>query len=77
MQIRVLFFGALKDMAGGAEYRLHVAEGACLRNVFEHYAGLFPRMASMAGSIVMARNQAFAPPDEAVADGDEVASFRP
>ncbi len=77
MQIRVLFFGPLKEVAGGPEHHLEMAEGACLQSVFENYAARFPRMRQMAGSIVMARNQAFAAPDTALADGDEVAFLPP
>ena len=77
MHIRVLFFGPLKEVAGGAEHRLDVAEDARLQSVFNHYADRFPRMRQMAGSIVMARNHAFAPPDTPLADGDEVAFLPP
>lgn len=77
MQIRVLFFGPLKGLAGGAEQRLEVGEGARLQSVFDHYAERLPRMRQMAGSIVMARNRAFAAPDTVLADGDEVAFLPP
>ncbi len=77
MQIRVLFFGPLKEVAGGAEQCLEIAEGARLQSVFDHYAERLPRMRQMAPSIVMARNRAFAAPDAALADGDEVAFLPP
>ncbi len=77
MRVRVLFFGMLKDMAGAAEERLDVADGATLGAVFEHYAARHPRIREMAGSIVLARNQEFAPPTAPVADGDEIAFLPP
>lgn len=77
MHIRVLFFGLLKEVAGGAEHCLELEEGARLASVFDHYAGRFPRLRQMAGSVVMARNQVFAPPDTPLADGDEVAFLPP
>lgn len=77
MRVRVLFFGLLKEVAGAAEERLEVADGATLGAVFEHYAARHPRMREMAGSIVLARNQEFASPDSPVADGDEVAFLPP
>lgn len=77
MKIKVLFFGLLKDLRGGSEDTLELPEGAVVRAVFDHYAGLLPRLGEMAGSIVMARNQEFAPPGEALADGDEVAFLPP
>jgi molybdopterin synthase catalytic subunit len=77
MRIRVLFFGLLKDICGRAEDLLELPAGASLRSVFDHYAGLFPQLAGMAQSIVLARNREFAPPSEILADGDEVALLPP
>ena len=73
MQIKVLFFGQLKDVCGRAEDLLELPSGANLRSVFDHYAALFPRLARMAKSVVLARNREFAAPSEILADGDEVA----
>lgn len=73
----MLFFGLLKDIAGRAEDRLELPESATLATVFEHYARTFPRLSEMSGSIVLARNQAFAGRTEAVRDGDEVAFLPP
>ena len=77
MRIRVLFFGLLKDLAGRSEDQIEVAEGASLRQVFDTYATQIPRMKEMAGSIVLAHNQAFADPSTLVSDGDEVAFLPP
>ena len=60
MRIRVLFFGMLKDVTGMSEDQVEAADGATLAAIFEHYAGRFPRVREMAGSIVLARNQEFA-----------------
>ena len=77
MRVRVLFFGMLKDLAGVSEDRLEIAEGATVGSVFDHYADRFPRIGTMAGSIVMARNHEFSPLSAAVEDGDEVAFLPP
>ena len=77
MQIKVLFFGLLKDVCGRAEDLLELPADANLRSVFDHYATLFPRLAGMAQSVVLARNQEFAAPSEILADGDEVALLPP
>jgi molybdopterin synthase catalytic subunit len=77
MQVKVLFFGMLKDIAGRAEERAEFAPGARLGTVFEHYAAQFPRLREMASSIVLARNQEFAPPSTPVDDGDEIAFLPP
>lgn len=77
MHIRVLFFGVLKEVAGQAEEVLELEPGARLETVFNQYAERFPRLREMAGSIVMARNQQFAAPSTALAEGDEVAFLPP
>jgi molybdopterin synthase catalytic subunit/molybdopterin converting factor small subunit len=77
MRVKVLFFGMLKDIVGRMEEQVDLAPGARLSTVFDHYAGQFPRLRDMAGSIVMARNQEFSGLSTAVADGDEVAFLPP
>jgi molybdopterin converting factor subunit 1 len=77
MRVKVLFFGMLKDIVGSAEEQLTVSEGAQLENVFEHYAGRFPRLREMASSIVLARNQEFSDVSARVSEGDEVAFLPP
>ncbi|HZT31690.1 MAG TPA: molybdenum cofactor biosynthesis protein MoaE [Bryobacteraceae bacterium] len=77
MRIRVLFFGMLKDVTGMSEDQVEAADGATLAAIFEHYAGRFPRVREMAGSIVLARNQEFADPATAVREGDEIAFLPP
>ncbi len=64
VQVRVLFFGLLKDICGGAEARLDLPPGATTGSVFDHYAAAFPKLRQMASSIVLARNHEFATPRE-------------
>lgn len=75
--MKVLFFGVLKDVVGRAEEHLDLETGATLGHVFDLYCGRFPRMREMAGSIVLARNHAFAPRAAAIGDGDEIAFLPP
>ncbi len=75
--MRILFFGMLKDIAGRAEEQLDIESGATLGQVFEQYCGRYPRMREMAGSILLARNQAFAEPAATLAEGDEIAFLPP
>jgi molybdopterin synthase catalytic subunit len=77
MQIKVLFFGLLKDICGRAEDRLELPAAAPLRMVFEHYAAQFPALAGMAKSVVLARNHEFGNPADLLCDGDEVALLPP
>ncbi len=76
MQVKVLFFGMLKDIVGCAEERVDLSPDARLSAVFDHYAERFPRLRDLSGSIVMARNQEFSIPSTAVAEGDEVAFLK-
>src|SRR5258708_39782375 len=64
-------------MGGPAKERLPVSEDGHLENIFDHYAGRFPRLREMSGSIVLARNHEFSTASERVADGDEVAFLPP
>src|ERR1700722_6921251 len=73
VQVRVLFFGLLKDICGGAEARLDLPPGSTTGSVFDHYAAAFPKLRQMASSIVLARNQEFAATAEPLAEGEEIA----
>lgn len=77
MQIRVLFFGQLKDLCGVSSDSLVLPAGSPVSAVFDHYASLHPELRTMARSIVLARNQEFAPATTPLADGDEVALLPP
>ena len=77
MRIKVLFFGLLKDICGTAEDSLNLPEGSAAGAVFDSYAARFPKLTSMSGSIVLARNHEFAARSELLADGDEVALLPP
>src|SRR5690348_2493963 len=77
MQVKVLFFGMLKDIVGRAEEQLDLPGTPRLGGVFAHYAERYPRLGEMAGSIVLAKNHEFADPSAAVSEGDEVALLPP
>ena len=77
MQVRVLFFGMLKDMVGRAEEEARIAEGADLAAVFAAYAARYPAVDALRGRIAMALNQEFAEPSTRLAEGDEIAFLPP
>ncbi|WP_031499063.1 molybdenum cofactor biosynthesis protein MoaE [Bryobacter aggregatus] len=77
MQIRVLFFGQLKDFSQLSEDTVHFPEGSTVETVFSHYVARFPRLSGLAQSIALARNQQFAQPGDFLADGDEIAFLPP
>lgn len=77
MQLRVLFFGLLKDIAGRAADEREFPDGTTLGAVFDHYARQFPRLLDHRDSTVMARNEEFSEPSEKLSEGDEVAFLPP
>jgi molybdopterin synthase catalytic subunit len=78
VRVRVLFFGLLRDVVGKSEdTREDVVPGATLSSVYAQYAAEFPKLIDIEKSLVFAHNQAFAPRDTAVADGDEIAFLPP
>ncbi len=78
MQIKVLFFGQLKDVCGRSEDRLDLPAGSRVRSVFESLRGQFSQ-ASRHGAklIVLARNQEFSGGDTELAENDEIALLPP
>ena len=67
----------LKDIVGQSQDDLEVPPGGVLQSVFDHYASRFPRLREMSSSIVIAKNQQFAPGATPISDGDEVAFLPP
>lgn len=77
MRVRVLFFGMLRDLVGRPSEDAEFPQGADLRAVFDSYAARHTRLRELAPSIVMARNQEFAPLSTTITEGDEVAFLPP
>jgi MoaE-MoaD fusion protein len=77
MQVRILFFGVLRDMAGRGSDLLNLPEHATLGDVFTHYEELIPRLGKLAASIAISINQEFAGPDSKLKEGDEIAFLPP
>jgi MoaE-MoaD fusion protein len=77
MQIRVLFFGVLKDLSGKPSDSLNLPEGATLGDVLSHYEQVIPRLKDGATSLAMSVNQEYAGPATRLRSGDEVALLPP
>lgn len=77
MQVRILFFGVLKDLTGRDVDLLNVPEQATLSDVFTHYETISPRLGELAASIAISVNQEFAGPDSKLNEGDEIAFLPP
>jgi molybdopterin converting factor subunit 1 len=77
MQVRVLFFGMLKDLAGRSSDLLDLPERATVGDVFIHYEEITPRLGEIAAAIAISVNQEFAGPDSKLKEGDEIAFLPP
>ena len=77
MQIRVLFFGIVKDLAGKPSDSLSLPENATLGDVLSHYEQVIPRLKEMAPSLAMSINQEYAGLATRLKTGDEVALLPP
>lgn len=77
MQIKILLFATLKDIAGSAHLSLAVPEGSTVNDVRRALAGHDPRLEDNVKVALASLNREFAFGDELVRDGDEVAFFPP
>jgi molybdopterin converting factor subunit 1 len=77
MQIRVLFFGMLRDLTGRAEDSLSLPESATLGDVLTHYETTDPRWKDVIASIAMSVNQEYAGREAKLKQDDEVAILPP
>ena len=77
MNIRVLFFGQLKDVAGCATESVALAEGASLADLLAHYEKKIPRLKDFLPSTALSLNQEYASPAARLKDNDEVALLPP
>jgi molybdopterin synthase catalytic subunit len=77
MQVQILFFGMLKELAGLGSDSLTLPDSATLGDVIRHYEGRIPRLKEMAGSIAMSVNREYAGPECKLNSGDEIGLLPP
>ena len=77
MEIRVLFFGMLKDLVGSSAESLTLPVGSVLADVLDHYASRVPRLQALSSSLAMSINQEYANRDTKLNAHDEVALLPP
>jgi molybdopterin synthase catalytic subunit len=76
MQVRVLFFGMLKDVAGKASEDLSLPDGATVGDLLSHYAQ-DARLKGLLGSMAVALNQEYAVRGATLRDRDEIGLLPP
>jgi molybdopterin synthase catalytic subunit len=77
MEVRVLFFGMLKDFAGRESEHLSLPQNATLEDLLAHYGEGNPRFKQALSSIAISVNQEYAPHSTKLVNGDEVALLPP
>lgn len=77
VRVQVLFFGLLRDITGQSQTSLELPADATVGQVFDHFAARFPALVDLKRSVMLARNQEFAPAATPLADGDEIALLPP
>ncbi len=76
MQVQVLFFGLLKDVAGRATDTLDLPDGATVQDVISHYRKI-ARWQELMPAVALSVNQEYAGPEVRLKAGDEVAFLPP
>jgi MoaE-MoaD fusion protein len=77
MQVRVLFFGVLKDLAGRSSDVISLPDQATAADVLDHYERTFADKKALLASIAISVNQEYAAADCLLHSGDEVALLPP
>jgi molybdopterin converting factor subunit 1 len=77
MQVRVLFFGVLKDLAGRSSDSLTLPDQATVGDVVEHYETRLTSLKGKLSSIAISVNEEYAGTDAKLHSGDEVALLPP
>jgi len=75
MQVRILFFGALKEEFGTAVASIELPDGACVAGLLARLESSHPMPALK--SLAVSVNAEFAQPAQALRDGDEVGLLPP
>lgn len=77
MQVRVLYFGALKDIFHREEDAVSLPPGATVSTLLDHYRAVAPEQSGFWSILAVAVNQEYARPDQLLADDDEIALLPP
>lgn len=78
VKIRVLFFGAARDVVSQNPLPLSLAEDApTVASAFQHLVESYPALERFGRSLLFAVNQEYATPETALKDNDELAIFPP
>jgi molybdopterin synthase catalytic subunit len=77
IHVRVLFFGAARDLVGLEELDLSLTSPTSAAAAKEQILNSYPDLRRFGNSLMFAVNQEYAQPDRQIHDGDELAVFPP
>lgn len=77
MRIRLLYFGAVKDLAACEGEDLDLPAGATVSTLLEHCGAQYPALKSLLAAMAVAVNEEYSPRSAALHDGDVVALIPP
>jgi molybdopterin synthase catalytic subunit/molybdopterin synthase sulfur carrier subunit len=77
IRVRVTFFALARDLAGAGNADVELPAGATNATLLAALVGRYPALATLAGHLRFAVNNAYVPGDHALGDGDEVAVIPP
>ncbi len=77
MQVRVLFFGMLKELTGTAYDSITLPDNATLADLLDQIEGKVPKLKEIMPSIAISVNEEYASADSKLSNGDEVALLPP
>jgi MoaE-MoaD fusion protein len=77
MRVKVLFFGLAHDATGFEQEEVELPEGESLAVLCRQYQNRFPRLADLAGSLLISVNRDISEPSITLQDGDEIAFLPP
>src|SRR5215510_13560140 len=75
--VRVLFFGAARDVTGHEEIQLSLASATTAESARSQILSDYPNLRRFGNSLLLAVNQEYARPEREIRDGDELALFPP
>jgi molybdopterin converting factor subunit 1 len=77
IQVKILFFGRLKEIVSLAEDSAELPDATSIESVFANYVTQYPELAQYRSSLVASCNQEFVAWNTPLHAGDEVAFLPP
>lgn len=77
MRVRLLYFAVLRDIAGKSEETMELPEGTRAADVWSQLRAQHQQLSAYERPPLTAINEAYAPADQPLHDGDEVAFIPP